>query len=77
MNAEFQMTLFQLYSKIATAIAENTDVIVADPSLWRQDVHPAHILLWMTSTLTPEQLNTLAIDDKQLARVLAAALSVA
>lgn len=70
-----QMLLFQLYSKVAMALAENTDVIVADPTLWRQDVHPAHILFWMTSTLTPEQLQTLAIDDIQLANVLAVALS--
>lgn len=77
MNPSLQMIHFQLYTKIAAALAENTDVIIADPTLWRQDVHPAHVLFWMTSTLTQEQFQTLAVDDAQLATVLVAALSVA
>lgn len=64
-----------LTAKVATALAENTDVITADPDLWRQDVTPLTIMWWLVNTLSIEQLYTLYTDNNQLANVLASALS--
>lgn len=63
-----------LTAKVATALAENADVIAADPDLWRQDVTPLTIMWWLVNTLSIEQLYTLYTDDKQLATVLATAV---
>ncbi len=65
-----------LTAKIATALAENADMIAADPTLWRQDVTPLTITWWLLNMLSIPQLYTLYTDDDQLATVLAAAVSV-
>jgi hypothetical protein len=66
-----------LAAKIATAIAENADMITADPELWRQDVTPLMIMTWLLNTLSIQQLYTLYVDTDQLTTVLVAAISVA
>lgn len=65
-----------LATKIATAMAENADMITAGPELWRQDVTPLMIMLWLLNTLSIQQLYTLYVDNDQLATVLVAAVSV-
>jgi hypothetical protein len=65
-----------LVAKITTALAENADMIAADPELWRQDVTPLMIMAWLLNTLSVQQLYTLYVDNEQLATVLAAAVSV-
>ncbi len=66
-----------LAGKIATAMAENADMIAADPELWRQDVTPLMIMTWLLNTLSIQQLYTLYTDTDQLTTVLVAAISVA
>ncbi len=62
--------------KVTTALAENADLIAADPTLWRQDVRPMDIAMWLGTALSMEQLIALYNDHDQLTTVLVAAISV-
>ena len=65
-----------LTAKVATALAENADMIAADPTLWRQDVTPLTVMWWMLNVMSVPQLHTLYVDNAQLANVLVVAISV-
>jgi hypothetical protein len=73
----FQYNFARVFiEKVMTAITENADLIAADPTLWRQGVGPIDIAMVLGATLPMDQLIALYNDDKQLAAVLVAALSV-
>jgi hypothetical protein len=62
--------------KVTTAIAENADLIAADPTMWRQDVSPFDIAMHLGATMPMEQLVALYNDHDQLTTILVAAISV-
>jgi hypothetical protein len=62
--------------KVTTAIAENADLIAADPTLWRQDVSPFDIAMHLGAVMPMDQLVALYNDHDQLSTVLVAAISV-
>jgi hypothetical protein len=76
MTTEDIAFLPQLTAKVATALAENADIIAADPTLWRQDVTPLTVMWWMLNVMSVSQLHTLYVDSDQLANVLVMAISV-
>ena len=69
----FARTFFE---KVTTAIAENAELIAADPTLWRQDICPRDVAMWLGSTLDMEQLVDLYNDHDKLTTILVAAITV-
>ncbi len=62
--------------KVVATISENADLITADPTLWRQDVSPLDIAMYLGATMPMEDLVALYNDHDQLTTVLVAAISV-